>query len=182
VKAMTEGMNPATAYLGLGSNMGERELLLQQAVNLLHQSPSVEVIRCSNIYETDPVGFVDQSLFLNMVIAVKTTLSPHELFAVMVKVEKNLGRTRHVRWGPRTIDVDLLMYEDVKLTTADLVIPHSRMHERGFVLIPLLEIIDRGQVEDLESAKSSLEKLDGKDGVVLWRQVNWHRESGHFAS
>lgn len=170
------------AYIGLGSNMGDREDLLKEAVSLLHHPPSIDVICCSSLYETEPVGYVDQSKFLNMVIIARTVYSSHQLFESMVSIEKKLGRKRDIRWGPRTIDLDLLIYGSEVLETPDLVIPHPRMHERGFVLVPLKEIIAEGQPLQFEWVNVSLEKLDGKDGVMLWKKVNWHRESGLFAN
>jgi 2-amino-4-hydroxy-6-hydroxymethyldihydropteridine diphosphokinase len=170
----------ALAYISLGSNIGDREHLLQEAITLLHQPPFIDVVSCSSIYDTEPVGYLDQSSFLNMVIAVSTTGSPHELFTAMMAVEKDLGRTRDIRWGPRTIDLDLLLYGNVELKTSELTIPHPRMHERCFVLIPLAELIEEGQAS--EGIKESIEKRCGKDGVVLWKTVNWHRELGRFVN
>jgi 2-amino-4-hydroxy-6-hydroxymethyldihydropteridine diphosphokinase len=163
------------AYIGLGSNLGQREAYLSQSVRLLCRIPGVEVVRCSNIYETEPVGFTEQPAFLNMVAAVQTTCSPQCLLAQMLEIEKRLGRTRDVRWGPRTIDLDLLLYGDVRLQTEELTIPHPRMFERLFVLIPLLDVLPRTATW-YESVDVCRQKLAGKESVKLWKKTNWRRE------
>lgn len=126
--------------LGLGSNLGDREGNIAAAVARLAGWPGVTVERVSSIYETAPVGYTDQPDFLNAVIAVRTTLTPHELLAACLAVERELGRERKVRWGPRTVDIDVLFYEDVVLDADGLTLPHPRFHERCFVLVPLAEI------------------------------------------
>lgn len=98
-----------SAYIALGSNIGQREEYLKKAVSLLHQHPSVQVTDISSIYETDPVGYTDQDLFLNMAAAVKTSLSPFELLDLTQRIEKELGRKRDIRWGPRTADLDIFV-------------------------------------------------------------------------
>ena len=112
-----------------------------EALERLDEVPGIEVERVSNLYETEPVGYVDQPMFLNMAAAVSTSLSPHELLAVMQQIEKQLGRVRHIHWGPRTVDLDLLWMEGRRLDTPDLVLPHPRMQERAFVLRPLADIV-----------------------------------------
>lgn len=170
------------AFIGIGSNMGDREQLLKEAISHLHNPSAIDVVCCSSMYETEPVGYIEQAAFLNMVVAVRTTCSAHELFECMVNIEQKLGRARNIRWGPRTIDLDLLMYGDEELTSEDLIIPHPRMHERGFVLIPFQEVIVKEKLSRFESVNSSLEKLDGKGGVILWKKVNWDNELGLFAN
>ncbi len=129
-----------TAYLGIGSNLGDRLGNLQRAVDLLAAEPGVRVVRSSRVYETDPVGGPPQPDFLNAVLETDVDLSPSELLDAGRRVEDALGRVREERWGPRTIDVDVLTYGDETVDELDLVIPHPRMHERGFVLVPLAEI------------------------------------------
>jgi 2-amino-4-hydroxy-6-hydroxymethyldihydropteridine diphosphokinase len=129
-----------TAFLGLGSNIGDRLANLQKAVRHLQRAEGVRVVRSSRIYETDPVGGPDQPDFLNCVLEVETDLEPHDLMAACQEVEDTLGRQRGVRWGPRVIDVDILTFGDRDVLEPDLEIPHPRMHERGFVLAPLLEL------------------------------------------
>lgn len=128
------------SYLSLGSNMGDRLDMLKQAVRLLMEHPSVEVAAISSLYETDPVGFTDQEPFLNMVVHIRTDLPAFKLLDVCQQIEQKLQRKRLMRWGPRTIDLDILLYNQDNMKTERLVVPHPRMHERAFVLIPLLEV------------------------------------------
>ncbi|OIQ59236.1 2-amino-4-hydroxy-6-hydroxymethyldihydropteridine pyrophosphokinase [Moorella thermoacetica] len=132
--------NGELAYLGLGSNLGNREENLKQAVALLDAIAGLEVERISSWYETAPVGKADQGWFLNCVARIKTTMPARELLRAVMAVEQRLGRVRRERWGPRTIDIDILLYDDIKVTEPDLEIPHPRMLERAFVVIPLAEI------------------------------------------
>ena len=129
-----------TAYLGLGSNLGDRLANLQRAVSLIAARRGLEVMRSSRVYETDPVGGPPQPEYLNAVLEVRTSLSPRELLSACQGVENQLGRVRAERWGPRTIDVDVLTYAEETVDEPDLSIPHPRMHERGFVLLPLSEL------------------------------------------
>ena len=137
----------ATAYIGLGSNMGDRLGYLEAAIKALHAKPDIRVLRCSSVYETAPVGLTEQPHFLNMVIEVATELTPHQLLETMLAAELELGRVRDVRWGPRTIDLDLLVYGDVSLKTDELELPHPRMTGRGFVLMPLADIASAMDVQ-----------------------------------
>lgn len=129
-----------TAYLGLGSNMGNREAYLRQAVTLLSQQAEIEVECVSSIYESEPVGFTDQAAFLNAVVQVRTTLAALDLLDSCLRVEAQLGRTRDIRWGPRTIDVDILLYGQQFISLSRLTVPHPRLQERLFALIPLQEL------------------------------------------
>ncbi|HEU4355159.1 MAG TPA: 2-amino-4-hydroxy-6-hydroxymethyldihydropteridine diphosphokinase [Actinomycetota bacterium] len=129
-----------TAYLALGANLGDRLASLQRATDLLAAVPGVAVVRASRVYETDPVGGPDQPDYLNAVVEVRTDLPPHDLLKACLHVETRMGRVRAERWGPRPIDVDLLTYGDLTVDDPDLVVPHPRMHERGFVLVPLSEL------------------------------------------
>ena len=128
-----------TIYLGLGSNIGDRLGSLAGAVEALERR-EVRLVRSSRVYETDPVGGPPQPVYLNAVIEVETELEPRHLLRVCLEVENELGRVREERWGPRTMDIDILTYGDRDIFEADLVIPHPRMHERAFVLVPLLEL------------------------------------------
>lgn len=127
------------AYLALGSNLGDRFTLLVQAVREL-ESESVRVTQLSSIYETEPQGKVDQPHFLNAVAEIQTALEPAALLAYTQSVEAHLGRVRIERWGPRTVDIDLILFEGVTSSDPVLTLPHPRAAERAFVLIPLLEI------------------------------------------
>ncbi|MFD0698938.1 2-amino-4-hydroxy-6-hydroxymethyldihydropteridine diphosphokinase [Paenibacillus sp. GCM10027628] len=160
-----------TAYVALGSNIDDRELYLQQAIVALNEHAGIKVTAQSSIFETDPVGYVDQSAFLNMVIEISTTLPADELLTTMLAIEQRLGRTRDLRWGPRTIDLDMLLYGEERLSTPDLIIPHPRMHERAFVLVPLAEVLYNRQDAAFEFITAQLEKLEGKEGVVLWKKA-----------
>lgn len=127
------------AFLGLGSNLGDRLGTLRRAVDLLHEHAGIEVVRSSRVYETEPVG-PPQPTYLNAVLEIRTDLEPHDLLDSCQAVENALGRVRAERWGPRTIDVDVLTYDERTIDDPDLTIPHPRMHERGFVLLPLREL------------------------------------------
>lgn len=129
-----------TAYLSLGSNVGDRMAHLQEAIDLLASMEGVSVVRVAGVYETEPVGVRDQPWFLNTVIQLSTKLAPPALLAAAKGVEARVGRSVTYRWGPREIDVDILLYEDERWSTEDLTIPHPRMGERLFVLLPLREL------------------------------------------
>jgi len=129
-----------TAYLSLGSNLGNREETLRKAVRQLAAADGVKTLAVSSLYETEPWGKKDQPSFLNIAVSQQTTLSPEELLALAQAVETELGRMRHERWGPRTVDVDILHIEGVERKTPTLTLPHPFMTERAFVLVPLAEI------------------------------------------
>ena len=128
------------AFLGLGSNLGDRLATLQLAVDLLGKEPGIRVTRSSRVWETDPLGGPDQPEFLNAVVEVTTELEPAELLSACNRVEAELGRTREVRWGPRTIDIDILLIDDLAIDDPTLTVPHPRLHQRAFALMPLLEL------------------------------------------
>lgn len=131
----------ARAYVGLGANLGEREEALRAAVAALDATEGVEVVAVSTLRETDPVDYLDQPRFLNGAVAIDTTLTPRELLDALLAVERSLGRTRDgPRFGPRTIDLDLLLYGDESFDEPGLTIPHPRLHERAFALEPLAEL------------------------------------------
>jgi 2-amino-4-hydroxy-6-hydroxymethyldihydropteridine diphosphokinase len=128
------------AYLALGSNLGDRAAHLQSAVDGLDADEHVRVVAVSRVYETDPVGGPAQGAYLNAVVAVETELAPEALLALAQRLERDAERVRGERWGPRTLDVDVLLYDELALDSADLTIPHPRMWERGFVLAPLRDV------------------------------------------
>lgn len=150
------------SFLSLGSNMGDRLDMLKGAVQLLMDHPSIRVVAISSLYETDPVGFTDQDPFLNMVVRLRTELSALALLDACQEIEQKLNRERLIRWGPRTIDLDILLYNQENIKTERLIVPHPRMHERAFVLIPLLEI---------DSSLTGFEEPQPQ-GVLLWRTYN----------
>lgn len=153
----------STAYLGLGTNLGDRMEYLRKGVAGLHAAGGVRVVRLSSVYETEPVGVVDQPRYLNLVAEVHTKLDPHGLLKACQAVEAENGRVRSIRWGPRTLDIDLLLYDDLEMETPDLVIPHPRMVERVFVLRPLVEI--NGEIEVAgKPAHEWLTLLQGVEG------------------
>jgi 2-amino-4-hydroxy-6-hydroxymethyldihydropteridine diphosphokinase len=125
-------------YLGLGSNVGDRLLNLNKAIELL--SEKIQILKKSKIYISKAVGYTDQPDFYNMVLYGKTDLSPEELFNFIKDVEKNVGRVYRFHWGPREIDIDILFYNDLVYKSDKLNIPHPRLHERDFVLLPLIEL------------------------------------------
>ncbi|MBI1929022.1 2-amino-4-hydroxy-6-hydroxymethyldihydropteridine diphosphokinase [Candidatus Poribacteria bacterium] len=130
----------AHAYIGFGSNMGKRFDHINQALGWLLEADGVSLIRASSLYETEPVGYETQDWFLNGVLAIETSLLPHPLLEVLRNIEKRIGRSQRIRWGPREIDLDLLIYEQCCINTPDLIVPHPEMHRRRFVLIPFAEI------------------------------------------
>ncbi len=132
------------AYVGLGSNLGDRAAYLLLGLSALSRLPKTHLLRLSPVYETDPVG-PPQPPYLNMVAELETELSPKGLLAEMLRVEKALGRERRERWGPRTLDLDLLLYGDLVLEEEGLSVPHPRLHERAFVLVPLLDLLPEGR-------------------------------------
>jgi 2-amino-4-hydroxy-6-hydroxymethyldihydropteridine diphosphokinase len=128
----------ALVYLGLGSNLGDRLSLLEAALDQLEKLGTVTT--CSSVYETAPWGVADQAAFLNLCCALETTSQPGELLASVKAIEEDLGRLPGPRWGPRPVDIDLLVWGDLAIDTAQLRIPHPRLTERAFVLAPLAEI------------------------------------------
>jgi 2-amino-4-hydroxy-6-hydroxymethyldihydropteridine diphosphokinase len=131
----------ARAYVGLGANLGDREATLLQALELIGAHPDVVVARVSSLRETAPVGYLDQPPFCNGVAAIETSLGARELLDHLLAVERELGRTREgPRFGPRTIDLDLLLYGSAELDEPGLIVPHPRLHERRFALEPLVEL------------------------------------------
>jgi 2-amino-4-hydroxy-6-hydroxymethyldihydropteridine diphosphokinase len=128
------------AYLALGSNLDDRLGHLQQAVDGLRAADGLAVLALSRVYETDPVGGPEQGSYLNAVVALETSLGPWELLAVAQRLEADAQRVRTERWGPRTLDVDVLLYDDVTMDDVELTIPHPRLWERAFVLVPLADV------------------------------------------
>ena len=152
------------AYLGFGSNVGDRAANLSRALALL-PGHGVRVLEVSPVYETDPVGYTDQPLFLNAACRVETALSPRELLAAIKAVEAEVGRTPTFPNGPREIDVDIILYGDAVVDEKDLTIPHPRMAERAFVLVPLADVnADTTHPVLGETVASLLARVPGRDG------------------
>jgi len=164
-----------TAYLGLGSNLGRRDDNLAIAIRCLGGDPihdclgEITVLRASSIYETSPWGHEDQPDFLNCVLEVSTQLGPASLLERIKAVEQEMGRRPGLRYGPRLIDIDILFYGDITLDCPHLQIPHPRLHQRAFVLIPLAELDPSLVHPGCDSTVADLARcVDGKQGVRLW--------------
>ena len=131
----------ATAYIGIGSNVGDRHAFCRRAVEDLGNTPGIKVRATSGLYETTAVGGVPQRSFVNMVCKIESEIDAREVFETCKSIETRLGREpSHIRWGPRVIDLDVLLFGDEKIVEPDLEIPHARLTERRFVLVPLLEV------------------------------------------
>ena len=128
------------AYLGLGTNMGDKQAYLKEACKIISDNPNINIVKISKIYKTKAWGYTNQDDFLNICIEVDTNLSPEELLEVCHEVENKLNRVRVIRWGPRTIDVDILFFNNIISTDENLTLPHPRIKERAFVLIPLMDL------------------------------------------
>lgn len=152
------------AYLGIGTNIGDRLQNLIDTVVALRLLPLTKVLEVSNVYETEPIGFANQNDFLNIVVSVSTELTAHNLLGAALGVEAGMGRVRNIKNGPRIIDVDLLMYGKEEYNTKTLVLPHPRMLERNFVLKPLLDL----DFEKSYYSKEKLKKLLTDDGVSFY--------------
>jgi 2-amino-4-hydroxy-6-hydroxymethyldihydropteridine diphosphokinase len=152
-------MNEVIAYLGLGSNLGRREEKLAEAQAQLHCPPEISVLRSSSFYETEPVGIKDQPDFLNSALEIQTSLSPQALLKRILQTEKKMGRIRTERWGPRVIDIDLLLYDELEVNEPDLIVPHPLLKERAFALIPLAEIAPKARFPGGDTVENKLEKL-----------------------
>jgi len=127
-------------YVGIGSNLGDREVNIRQAVDQLAELPQTRLVRLSSLYDSDPVGGPEQPPFLNAVAMLETDLSPRQLLWNLNLIESRLGRVRAERWGPRTIDLDILFYGNLVVDEPDLTLPHPEIENRAFVLIPLNEL------------------------------------------
>ena len=133
-------INIITAYVGLGSNLGDRQSNLKIALSEMRALPMIEVKQVSSLYESAPVGMTEQPDFLNAVAEVQTSLPALELLGVLLHIEKKMGRARTIRWGPRVIDLDLLLYGEQQIALPNLTVPHPRLRERAFVMVPLAEL------------------------------------------
>jgi 2-amino-4-hydroxy-6-hydroxymethyldihydropteridine diphosphokinase len=128
------------AFIGLGSNLGDREANIRQALQFLEQLPETTIVRGSSLYDTEPVGVPDQPNFLNGVVQIETHLAPRQLLWNLMLIERRLGRVRTQQWGPRVIDLDLLLYGEEVVDEDDLQVPHPHMTQRSFVMVPMVEI------------------------------------------
>lgn len=161
--AITE-LKPVLAYVGLGANLGDPSRQLQEALAKLAAAEEVELLKASAFYLTPPLGPPDQPWYVNAVAQLRTRLEPEELLRVLHRVEQDLGRVRGERWGPRLIDLDLLLYDGLIMSGPELVLPHPEMHRRAFVLVPLAEIAPQAWHPVLEkTAGELLAELDAKE-------------------
>jgi 2-amino-4-hydroxy-6-hydroxymethyldihydropteridine diphosphokinase len=159
---------PVIAYLGLGANLGDPPRQLSEALERLNAAEEVEVTRGSAFYHTPPLGPADQPWYVNAAARVRTRLGAEELLRLLQQVEAALGRVRGERWGPRRLDLDLLLYNGEVIFAPDLVVPHPEMHRRGFVLVPLAEIAPQAWHPVLgKSAGELLSELNPADRVAI---------------
>jgi 2-amino-4-hydroxy-6-hydroxymethyldihydropteridine diphosphokinase len=158
------------AFIALGANIGDREASLQEAIRRLTDDSELTVHSLSSVYETAPVGYTDQPSFLNMAIRLGTELEPLRLLRRLLEIEQEMGRVRDVRWGPRNIDLDLLVFGEEAMETSELSIPHPRMGERAFVLVPLREIWPEQTSFpwEVEWSRFNLQE----EGITRWAQWN----------
>ena len=148
------------AYVGLGANVGPRAVTLLRAVDLLAEADDVEVLAVSQLRDTEPVGVLDQPSFLNGAVRIETTLEPRALLELLLGIERSLGRVRAERWGPRSVDLDLLVYGDETVDEPGLRVPHPRLRERRFALEPLAELDPDLVVPGLGPVSAALTALD----------------------
>lgn len=158
--------------IGLGSNLGDRKNNILTAIQKLNQQQKISIHAISSLYETKPVGVTTQPDFINGAISIYTTLTPLELLAVCLHVECQMGRVRDERWGPRNIDIDILVYHDLTIQDEVLTIPHPRLCERAFVLIPLQEIAGDIQVDQGLTPGELLNKIHDQSDVVLYEKLS----------
>ncbi len=163
-------------FIGLGGNLGDREALLAEALRKLDTTPGITVAAVSSLYETKPVGLTAQPDFLNLVVKLQTNLPPYALLNTCLRIEMELGRERRERWGPRTVDLDVLWCEGVAQADEKLTLPHPRMHERAFVLVPLAELapklkLDGVPVAELVGALGGETLGVRKKGALFWRDA-----------
>jgi 2-amino-4-hydroxy-6-hydroxymethyldihydropteridine diphosphokinase len=158
------------AYLGLGANLGDRASSISAALAGLDQQSDIEVLRRSSLYETAPIGMTDQPEFLNTVVEIRTTLSPLALLAQILALEHELGRVRTIRWGPRVIDIDILLYGEETYMGPELTIPHPRLTERAFALAPLAELAPDACFPDGETSQKKwkqFQELRNNNGIKI---------------
>lgn len=159
-------------YIGLGSNIGPREENIYKAIRKLNEHPQVKVIKNSALYETEPFGYKQQPAFLNAVIEIETLLEPVALLELCLKIENDIGRVRQTHWGPRIIDIDILLFNEVNSNTDDLVLPHPGLTQRNFVLVPLAEISSNRPIVGNKTAAQLLQETTDTSKVQLYTDIN----------
>jgi 2-amino-4-hydroxy-6-hydroxymethyldihydropteridine diphosphokinase len=159
-----------TTYIALGSNIGDREGFLLSALGEMQRREGLTLTAVSGIYETAPVGYLAQSAFFNMACRLSVSLSPFDLLDALREIENKLGRTRPIRWGPRTIDLDILLYDRERIDTVSLTIPHPRMFERAFVLVPLRDIYTDREIKG-RPLEELIEECPDQKGITLYKSA-----------
>jgi 2-amino-4-hydroxy-6-hydroxymethyldihydropteridine diphosphokinase len=167
---------PVDAAIGLGGNLGDRRGFIARALAALAAQPGIRLLAVSALYETEPWGKIDQPSFLNAAARIATELPPRRLLKAAIAVERSLGRERGERWGPRTIDLDILLYGDRTVEEPGLTIPHPRLTERPFVLAPLADVMPEARI----AGRTVGEWLarTGRAGLTMVAPAGWHAESG----
>lgn len=154
-----------TAYIGVGTNLGNKRDNIKRAITMLDEIKQILVTAVAPVYRTAPVGYTEQDYFLNTVVQVETYLSPRELLAKMLGIEDKMGRKRTIRWGPRVIDLDLLLYGDKEVKEKDLIVPHPRLTKRAFVAVPLADLAPDLKLPGGKSAVQVAADLKGEQQV-----------------
>ncbi len=151
------------AFVSLGSNLGDKKANLKRAVELLRKEEGLDIKGVSSFYRTAPMGPVPQDWFVNSVLEAMVELAPRELLNILLDIERKMGRIRDIRWGPRLIDLDLLLYGDFFINERDLIVPHPRMHERAFMIIPLSELDPDLRIPGLKNVSVLAAELSSQD-------------------
>lgn len=157
-----------TVFIALGSNLGDREKNIEDAIDRIGKVEGTRIVRKSSLYETEPVGYLDQGRFLNAAVRIESKLSPLELLKSLQEIEKDLGRVRDILWGPRTIDIDILLYDDLEMSLPELTIPHPRMEVRAFVLVPLRDVYELKLING-KAINVLIDNCDDRNDVKLYR-------------
>lgn len=160
-------------YIGLGSNLGNPEANIREALEMLDRRTEIKVIAVSSLYLTEPVGLEDQPWFYNCVAELETELAPEQLMDILQSIENGLGRVRTIRWGPRTVDLDILLFGKLTIDNERLIVPHPRMQERSFVMVPLDEIAPLAQFPDGKSVAEIRRNLKNEKKYSCIRKKIW---------
>lgn len=160
-------------YVGLGSNLGNPEENIREALKMIQCRTEINITVISSLYLTEPVGFEDQPWFYNCVVELETELTPEELLDILQGIENDLGRVRTVRWGPRTVDLDILLFGNLTIDSERLIVPHPRMQERSFVMVPLDEIAPLAQFPDGRSVAEIRRNLKSEKKYSCIQKKLW---------